>query len=411
MSFRPDRSASPTPTLRVPGRTGKTNTRRGALALREARVVATFISRFDAPDGSTIRVAVKDLIDVAGVPTTAGSKVIAESAGPAASDATCLEGARAAGAAIVGKTNLHELAFGITGINPWFGTPVNPLDAQVVPGGSSSGSAVAVANGDADVAYGSDTGGSIRIPAACCGVVGLKTTRGRVSLEGVVPLAPSLDTVGPMAATVAGVASGMELLEPGFSLEGREPAATIGRARLPAETWVDEALDAALDSWSSSTGSKVVDVVLPGWEGATHAAMTILSGEAWRTHSKLWEAHGQELSPDVSRRLELASLLDKEEIASAWEVGREWVRELGSVFASVDLVALPTLAAAPPTLDNAAKLGEIRYVAPCNLAGIPALSMPVRSRSRIPASLQLVGPARSEELILATAAAVEASLQ
>ena len=128
-----------------------------------------------------------------------------------------MAGARAAGVAIVGKVNLHELAFGASGVNEYFGTPVNPLDPDRVPGGSSSGSAVAVADGEADIAYGSDTGGSIRVPAAFCGVTGLKTTHGRVSLEGVWPLAPSLDTVGPMARDVAGVAAGMALLEPGFA--------------------------------------------------------------------------------------------------------------------------------------------------------------------------------------------------
>src|SRR5438034_49487 len=125
-------------------------------------------------------------------------------------------GARAAGVRIVGKTNLHELAFGTSGINPWFGTPTNPLDPGLVPGGSSSGSAVAVATDEADVALGSDTGGSVRIPSACCGTAGLKTTWGRVSLEGVWPLSLSLDTIGPMARDVRGVITGMTLLEPGF---------------------------------------------------------------------------------------------------------------------------------------------------------------------------------------------------
>ncbi|MGH9078384.1 MAG: amidase family protein, partial [Acidimicrobiales bacterium] len=165
--------------------------------------------------------AVKDVIDVAGWPTTAGSRAVARHAGAASADAACLAGLRRAergkGAWMAGKTNLHELALGITGINPWFGTPVNPLDPRRVPGGSSSGSAVAVANGDADVALGTDTGGSIRIPAACCGVAGLKTTWGRVPLEGVWPLAPTLDTVGPLARHVAGLVAGMALLEPGFT--------------------------------------------------------------------------------------------------------------------------------------------------------------------------------------------------
>ncbi len=178
---------------------------------------ATFITTFSGL-GPGPRVAVKDLIDMAGLPTTAGSRVVAESAVPAPADAACLAGLRAAGAQIVGRANLHELALGVTGINPWFGTPTNPLDSSLAPGGSSSGSAVAVASGDATVAYGTDTGGSIRIPAACCGISGLKTTWGRIPVAGVRPLAPSLDTVGPMAADIAGLVLGMQLLEPGFAI-------------------------------------------------------------------------------------------------------------------------------------------------------------------------------------------------
>ena len=137
--------------------------------------MSTFITRLDH-HGSGPRIAVKDLIDVRGVPTTAGCQAVAQTAQPARTDAACLAGARAADAAIVGKANLHELAFGASGTNPWFGTPVNPLDHGLVPGGSSSGSAVAVADGEADYGYGTDTGGSVRIPAAFCGLAGLKTT-------------------------------------------------------------------------------------------------------------------------------------------------------------------------------------------------------------------------------------------
>src|SRR5207245_3006954 len=132
---------------------------------------------------------------------------------------------------IVGKANLHELAFGATGVNPWFGTAANPLDPDRVPGGSSSGSAVAVATREADVAYGSDTGGSVRIPSACCGTAGLKTTHGRIPLEGVWPLALTPDTIGPMARDVAGPVVGMELLEPGFTV-APSPPTTVGRFRL-----------------------------------------------------------------------------------------------------------------------------------------------------------------------------------
>src|SRR5258708_34300250 len=188
--------------------------------------MATFITRLPyRADG--IRLAVKDLIDVAGVPTTAGSRAVAQTARAAEKDAPCMAGARAAGASIVGKVNLYELAFGASGVNEYFGTPVNPLDGRLVPGGSSSGSAVAVADGEADVAYGSDTGGSIRIPAAFCGVTGLKTTHGRIPLDLVWPLAPSLDTVGPMARDVAGFAAGRTRLEPGVSLD-TAPARRLG---------------------------------------------------------------------------------------------------------------------------------------------------------------------------------------
>ena len=374
---------------------------------------ATFITRLpargDQPRG-TVRVAVKDLIDMAGLPTTNGSRVIAEQAKPAEHDAACLAGTRAAEAegkvAIVGKTNMHELAFGVTGINPWFGTPSNPIDPRLVPGGSSSGSAVAVAIGEADIAYGSDTGGSVRIPAACCGVVGLKTTRGRVPLTGVLPLAPSLDTVGPMAATVAGVVAGMRLLEPRF-----EPAAgaatTVGRVRLAADDWVDEAIDAAL----RAAGLDTVELTFRSWDDVTEATAAILGSEAWTIHESLWRAHAGELSPDVAARLEKSSHITTAQVDAASRQGSEWEEELRQVFAQVGLVALPTLATTPPVLEEAQRLTEIRYVSPFNLAGVPAIALPVAThttnRRPVPASLQLVAPAGGEELLCAVAQQIE----
>jgi amidase len=394
--------------------------------------MATFITRFDTaasgpsepsgrpqaatepsvrPQAAVLRLAVKDLIDMAGVPTTNGSRVIAAAARPAGTDAACLAGTRAAEAegtvVVVGKTNLHELAFGVTGINPWFGTPVNPLDPEVVPGGSSSGSAVAVGAHEADVAFGSDTGGSIRIPAACCGVVGLKTTRGRVSLDRVLPLAPSLDTVGPMARTVAAVAAGMALLEPGFAAAAtRGGAVQVGRLRLPAEPRVDEAVDAAL----AAARLHVVDVVLPGWWPATAATMRILAAEAWQVHGRLWADHADELSPDVSARLHDASSVTIADLEAAWERAAVWETELANAFATVDILALPVLAGPPPTLADATRLTDIRYVAPFNLAGVPALALPVPASSPgIPPSLQLVGPPMSEERLVAIGLQVEAA--
>jgi amidase len=376
--------------------------------------MSTFIVRLSSPErgAGVTRVAVKDLLDLAGLATTCGSKVLAAASPAATADAACLAGVRAAeqrgGAVIVGKTNLHELAFGVSGVNPWFGTPVNPLDPGLVPGGSSSGSAVAVAVGDADVAIGTDTGGSVRIPAACCGVVGLKTTRGRIPLQGVRPLAPSLDTVGPMGASVEATAEGMELLEPGFAWRDHPSAGRIGRVRPPADGWVDEAVDLSLARWAAGgTGREVVDVDLPGWDEATAAVGLILVSEAWTVHRRLWEEHAGELSPDVAQRLEAGSLIDRDEVASAWEVGRRWAAQLAAVLASVDLVALPVLASAPPRLDDAARTASIRHTATFNLAGVPAIAMPAPSTGSVPASLQLAGPPGGEALILATARAVE----
>jgi amidase len=373
--------------------------------------MATFITRLETSGRPGHRVAVKDLIDMAGLPTTDGSRVIAAAAArtPAVIDAACLAGTRAAEAAgqaiMVGKTNLHELAFGVTGINPWFGTPVNPLDPRCVPGGSSSGSAVAVGSGESDVAFGSDTGGSIRIPAACCGVVGLKTTRGRVPLEGVFPLAPTLDTVGPMAADIAGVTRGMALLEAGFA-PAAEPVRRVGRVRLPADAEIDEAVDHAL----RAAELDAVDVALPGWDRATRAAMTILGAEAWEVHGELWQRHGAELSPDVSDRLQNSASISAVDVRAARQHGLHWQAELAAVFQRVDVVALPTLAGAPPALEDAARLTHLRYVAPFNLAGVPALALPVVGpgwERPIPASLQLAGPPGSEELLVATAAVLE----
>ena len=178
--------------------------------------MGTWVLRL-ANDGQGPRLAVKDCIDVAGVPTTAGCPVVAEMAEPAEIDAAVVASAREGGARIVGKTGLTELCWSANGVNHWSGTPVNPRDPRRLPGGSSSGSAVAVATGEADVAFGTDTGGSVRIPAACCGVAGLKTAYGRISVKGVYPLAPSLDTIGALGADVAAVELGMRLLEPGFA--------------------------------------------------------------------------------------------------------------------------------------------------------------------------------------------------
>ncbi len=358
-------------------------------------------------DGATgVRLAVKDLVDVAGVPTTAGCRAVADRAFPAERDAACLAGARAAGARIVGKANLHELAFGATGENPWYGTPVNPLDPSLVPGGSSSGSAVSVATGAADLAYGTDTGGSVRIPAACCGTTGLKTTLGRIPTMGVRPLSPSFDTVGPMARDVAGLVEGMSLLEPGFEVAAWAPS-VVGRLRLPAEPTIEGAVDAALEA----AGWEAVVVELPEWTSQGWGGSPVLVAEAWEVDGALLETSPELLGTGTADRLRFGRDVSREGLAAARQAVADWRRTVEKVFERVEVLALPTMCDLPPALGEGDDTAIVFATLPVNVAGVPAVSIPVpRRRGRLPASLQLVGPWGAEDRLLAAAAAVEAAV-
>ncbi len=369
--------------------------------------MVTFITRLDQ-GGPGLRLAVKDLIDVRGAPTTAGCRAVADAAAPAAADAACLAGARSAGAAVIGKANLHELAYGASGVNHWFGTPVNPLDAALVPGGSSSGSAVAVADDEADVAYGSDTGGSIRVPAAFCGIAGLKTTHGRVPLAGVWPLAPSLDTVGPMARDLAGVAAGMALLEPGFTVAAG-PAGRIGRLR-GTGVEVDPRIDAAVDAALRGSGLGVADLTVEGWRDARRAGSAILDAEAARADGHLLAdpAARAGLGAAVRTALTKAAEVPVARETQSRAFAAAWQAALRQHFSQAGVLALPTVPFFPPPLDQAAAHHYTQLTLPVNLAGLPAVSLPVPVPGRrMPASLQLIGPPGGEELLLATGLVIE----
>jgi amidase len=354
--------------------------------------------------GTGPRVAIKDLIDVAGTPTTAGCAVLARQAEAAERDATCMAGLRAADVAIVGKANLHELACGGTGVNHHFGTPVNPFDPECIPGGSSSGSAVALANGEVDIALGSDTAGSIRNPSACCGTAGLKTTWGRISLEGVWPLAPSLDTVGPMARDVAGVIEGMALLEPAF-VAAPSPAPVIGRVRVAD---IDPVIDAAVDAALAASEVEVVEIELPGWDAAGAAGFVVMFHELWVVDRDLYEQDAAGLGDDIVERME-----EGREISSAaYEQARaqrdEWRAELAAAFERAPVLAWPTLAMFPTRFDEPFP-NTRRTGLPVNHAGHPSLALPVPAPGRFPASIQLVGPDNREDLLCATGLVIEAA--
>jgi len=378
-------------------------------------------------ESRSLRLAVKDLIDMKGVVTTAGSHYVAETTQPATSDAVCLMIARARNVQIVGKTNLSELAVAPSGVNDFFGTPRSPLNkhSNLIPGGSSCGSAVAIANGLADIAFGTDTAGSIRVPAACCGIVGLKTTFGLVSLQGVFPVEPKhLDTVGPMAKDVDHVVQGMDLLQDGFVARYRAAVAAkpsakkirIGRLYL---TGTDPKIDQAVDEALVRAKFEVVpldQVFKDKWDQAKRDGNTLAAAGVWISDGKFFDK-----LIGVSARTKAIIALGGFDFVTNYQsaVRRQaaWQQALHDTFERVDFIALPTLQKLPPKIPtaataafNEAQILNLQNTVPVNFAGNPALALPIPVSDKIlPAtSLQLVGPRLSEADLLNAGRLVEA---
>ena len=377
-------------------------------------------------DSKKLRLAVKDLIDMKGVVTTAGSEFLAKHSPPAKGDAKCLAIARQSGVQFVGKTNTSELAVAVSGVNAYYGTPRNPLDRGRIPGGSSSGSAVAVANNEADVAFGTDTAGSIRVPAACCGVVGLKTTFGLVPLDGVYPVAPNqLDTIGPLARDVASAVRGMDLLQPGFSGRYRQAMAAkpsakglrIGRIYIEGTNpRVDHAVDDAL----ATTGFTVVNLsqeFTDKWIQAQKDAATVAGVGAWSYDRKF-----QNESQVTLRTKAVLAVggMQKAAYHQALRGQAAWKSELRRVFEKVDFIALPTLKNVPlhlplfgGTVAFEARALALQNTQAVNLGGVPALAIPVpiaHASVRL-TSLQLVGRPFAEADLLNAGRLVEAAVK
>jgi amidase len=264
---------------------------------------------------------------------------------------------------------------------------------------------VAVATGEADVALGSDTGGSVRIPATCCGVAGLKTTAGRIPVAGTWPLAPTLDTIGPLARDVAGLRVGMTLLDPtgNYGHSHREVGKGVARLRLPADPRIDAAIDAALHAAELD----IVEADLPGWGEADAAAATILFAEAWGSDGRLVDAG---LGDDVAARLRHGATITPGQVVAARRVGQAWAAELRRVIERFGPVAFPTLSEDPPLLADARRTGELRHTLAVNLAGFPAVNLPAPTDG-LPAGLQLVGLPGSEAALLDLAEVVEAAVR
>ncbi len=365
-----------------------------------------------------IPIAVKDLYDTAGIRTTMGSKFFADNV--PTTDAFVIEKLKQAGASIIGKTNTHEIALGVTGNNPHFGAARNPWDTTRIPGGSSSGSAIAVATGMALGALGTDTGGSIRIPASLCGVVGFKPTYGRVSLRGVFPLSWNLDHAGPITTSVKDAAlmmlviSAYDALDPASvkmlhgdylghltdDMEGRKIAFAAGEYIESADADVLNAIREAAKVFENMK-CKITDVNMDWMREAAKANKIMTQADAAAVHRDRLHEHPDWFGEDVRRRLQDGAKTTSTEYALARRTQAEIRKRFESFFESYDFLILPTTPIPAPTIDGhdaveqAARL--TRFTAPFNLAGLPALSLPCGfSASGLPLGLQIVSRAWSD---------------
>jgi aspartyl-tRNA(Asn)/glutamyl-tRNA(Gln) amidotransferase subunit A len=353
-----------------------------------------------APAG--IPLAVKDLIDTAGLVTTYGSAIFREHV-PERS-ASAVVRLEEAGYGVVGKTNLHELAYGITSDNPHFGAVVNPLDPQRIPGGSSGGNGAALAAGLCEAALGTDSAGSIRLPAACCGVVGFKPTWGLVPADGVFPLAPSFDTVGPMARSVAACAAAMGALglEAGGEAEGARVAhAWTERADPLVRARVEEA--AAL-----LPGSERIDFPLPGDVNAAFQA------EAADVHRGLFADHADLYGENVRRKLEAAFAVSEEQVEAARSEREAYCARALEALEGFDVLLTPTMPMVAPPVgigDLALRERMISLTRPFNATGWPALALPCGpAEDGLPASLQMAARPGADALVLAVGEVLERAL-
>ena len=350
--------------------------------------------------GSGPTVMVKDTLDIAGYPTRASSQSLSDAV-PATRHATVVQAVLDAGCRVTGKTSLHELAFGTTGINHWTGTALNPRFPGLIPGGSSSGSAAAVAAGLADFSLGTDTGGSVRIPACCCGVFGFKPTFGRVSREGVMPARSTLDCVGPMAATLPMLVTAMEAIDPTFVRHTAVEIPTLKRLQVSCSPVVREVIERAV----AAAGVVTEPLTLEHFQPAYDAGMTVINRETWIACAHLLDTG--RVGADISGRLRAAGQTTDEALAEAEQVRAQFTAEVDAALADGSMLVLPTMPELPLRLSDAADtravLGMTALVRPFNLSGHPALTIPLSSPDGLPVGLQLVAAKGDDERLLAVA--------
>lgn len=366
-----------------------------------------------------IPIAVKDIFDIKGIPTTCGTRFFADHA--AGEDAFVVKKIKKAGGRIVGKTNLHEIALGVTNNNPHFGACKNPWDLTRSPGGSSGGSAVAVATGMAHAALGTDTGGSIRIPAALCGVVGLKPTYGRVSLRGVTPLSWNLDHAGPITRRVEDAAVMLQIMDgydkhdpasvktlPGDysshlrdSIKDKKAALAIGDfIEKAADPEVRQAVENAAKILEN-LGMIIEEVNTDFLWDAALANGVMVQADAAAFHRERLQEHPDWFGADVRERLETGAKYTAAEYALARRTQSEIRRRCELLFDDYEILLLPTTPIPAPILEgeNAVERARLltRFTAPFNLTGLPALSVPCGFSSEgLPIGLQIVARAWNE---------------
>jgi aspartyl-tRNA(Asn)/glutamyl-tRNA(Gln) amidotransferase subunit A len=394
-------------------------------ALEEARAADTRRrngSRRSGIDGCVV--AVKDLFDVRGQVTWAGSRALQNTAA-AGTDAAAVARLRDGGGIIIGKTNMTEFAYSGVGLNPHFGTPANPYgrsDAPRIPGGSSSGAAVAVSDGMADIGLGTDTGGSVRIPAALCGLVGWKPTARRIGLEGVWPLAHTFDSVGVIARRVQICIAADEVLTTEKLAADSAPPnrLRLGRLRGYVESELDvpvaRAYERAIDRLEQA-GAQLIDLEVPELERVVREqpGVTMTTYEAFQAHASLLAKFGDLYDPRVRTRLELGRPITAEQYAAAAGVRRELQVAASKAFRTVDACLYPTVRIiAPPfsafeadtdylTLNRAL----LRNTALINLLDGCALTLPCHDAGQAPVGLSIAGPGLADARVLLVSRTLE----
>ena len=370
-------------------------------------------------------VSIKDLLNVAGEPTLAGSVVLRDAA-PARQDAPVVQRLRRAGAALIGKTNMTEFAFSGLGLNPHYSTPHNPADTEQarIPGGSSSGAAVSVANGCCVAAIGSDTGGSIRIPAAFCGIVGFKPTARRVPTIGAIPLSTTLDTICAMTHSVADCLA-VDALIADAPLSLRPTSVAGLRLAVPQTMLLDEMDDHVARTFSatlstlSAAGAVIVEISLDALD--EFPALSQFSGtEAFAWHRHLLTTRGSEYDPRVGKRIQLGAGMSAADYIDLHLARRDWIERMTTAMLPFDALILPTVPIVAPLLAPLEASDELyfrlnrlvlRNAAWVNLLDGCAISLPCQAVGSLPVGLSVVGCAMQDARVLAIARVIEDRLR